>query len=103
MWNFNIEIMELKQCYSCGHGAYSVYELKNGLCPGCYEDYLENEPCTSCPRCGRSYDDIGYDYQFCSKCGWDEDTKKYDLKLIRVPSEGDYMSGDADILTGRWL
>lgn len=36
------------------------------------EEYWENEPNESCPKCGRDYDDIGYDYQHCKACGWDE-------------------------------
>lgn len=53
-----------------------------------------------CPKCGRDYDDIDYEYQACSKCGWDESSKKWGE--IRRPSDDDFMSGDADILTGEW-
>ena len=53
-----------------------------------------------CPKCGRSYDEIDYEYQSCSKCGWDEENQKWGE--TREPSDEDYMNGDADILTGRW-
>ncbi len=64
------------------------------------DEYIENEPCTSCPKCGRFYDDIGYDFQYCKACGWDAENGKHDKPI--EPTEDDYMSGDADILTGRW-
>ena len=65
-------------------------------------DILENEPCTSCPKCQRFYDEIDYDFQCCSKCGWDEDEEKYSPQTIKNPDESDYLNGDADILTGQW-
>jgi predicted nucleic acid-binding Zn-ribbon protein len=64
------------------------------------EEYWENQPCESCPKCGRHYDDIDFDFQSCSKCGWDEENQKWDE--AREPTEADYECGDADILTGRW-
>ena len=64
------------------------------------EEYLENEPNTDCVKCGRHYDDIDYDYQCCSKCGWDEEKKEW-IKA-REPQQSDYLNGEADILTGRW-
>ena len=67
-----------------------------------YEDYREDEPCTSCPQCQRSYDDIDYDFQCCTKCGWDAELKKFTPEAKREPSEGEYLSGDADVLTGQW-
>jgi predicted amidophosphoribosyltransferase len=67
-----------------------------------YDDLLENEPPTSCPNCQRSYDDIDYDYQLCSKCGWDADENKFSPDALRNPTDMDYLSGDADILTGEW-
>jgi len=33
--------MDLMQCMNCGHGGWNSHELKEGLCPSCYED--ENE------------------------------------------------------------
>jgi len=65
-----------------------------------YEDYSENEPNESCEKCSRYYNHIDYDYQCCSKCGWDAEQKKYGKKS--EPTEDDYLSGDADILTGCW-
>ena len=56
--------------------------------------------CYDCPKCGRDYDEIDREYQSCSKCGWDEEEKKW--REPKEPTNQDYMSGDADILTGRW-
>jgi len=64
------------------------------------DEYYENQLYESCPKCGRYYDDIGFDYQYCKACGWDAENEKWD-KLIK-PTDEDYMAGDADILTGRW-
>lgn len=64
------------------------------------EDYCVNEPLTCCPKCNRSYDDIGYDFQFCKACGWDAENEKWDKPL--EPTQADYLAGEADILTGRW-
>lgn len=60
------------------------------------DDYGEDDCHTECPKCGRDYDDIDYEYQICSKCGWN-------ANKVREPSEQDYLNGDADILTGRWI
>ncbi len=67
-----------------------------------YSDFDDNQAFDNCPACSRSYDDIDYDYQSCSKCGWDAEKEKCDSSIRRQPTEDDYMSGDADILTGRW-
>ena len=68
------------------------------------EDYFDEDgeeaAYHDCPKCGRSYDEIDYEYQSCSKCGWDEAGQKWGE--TREPSDEDYMNGDADILTGRW-
>ena len=64
------------------------------------EEYYENQPCESCPKCGRSYDHIDFEYQSCSKCGWDEENQKWEKAT--KPTDDDFMNGDADILTGRW-
>lgn len=66
------------------------------------QEFWDNQPCEDCPKCGRHYDDIDFDYQSCSKCGWDEEEKKYKSDIIIKPTNDDYMNGDADILTGRW-
>ena len=66
------------------------------------DDYYEGQPCESCPKCSRSYDDIDFDYQSCSKCGWDEDKKTYNPEIRREPDGDDFMNGDADFLTGFW-
>jgi hypothetical protein len=65
-----------------------------------YEDDEEASYC-DCPKCGRSYDEIGYEYQCCRACGWDVEKNKYHKPL--KPTKADYMSGEADILTGRWV
>lgn len=65
------------------------------------EEYWEGEPNTECEKCGRTYDDIGYEYQYCKVCGWDAEKKKWDKPL--EPTQDDYLAGDADILTGRWF
>jgi hypothetical protein len=43
---------DLNQCMDCGHGGWNSHELKQGLCPSCYEnengeysDYDENDEC----------------------------------------------------------
>lgn len=37
------------------------------------DDLSDNEPCQSCPECGKSLIDIEYDMQFCENCGWEEE------------------------------
>ncbi len=73
----------------------------------CKDDYYEEEDpdCEYeyCPRCSRLYDCIDFDYQSCSKCGWDADVGRYNPKIKIEPTEDDYLNGDADILTGRWF
>ena len=64
------------------------------------EQYQEIQPNTDCEKCNRTYDEIGYDYQYCKVCGWDAEKKKYNKPL--KPTQNDYISGNADILTGRW-
>lgn len=64
------------------------------------EEYWENQPNDTCPKCGRDYNDIDYDYQSCSKCGWDEENQKWETPM--EPTDADYECGDADLLTGRW-
>lgn len=66
------------------------------------EEYYEESVFENCPACGRSYNDIDFDFQCCSKCGWDADKKRYDPEIYRHPKDADYLSGDADILTGEW-
>ena len=71
--------------------------------PDDYEDdYFEVFGYSDCPQCQRHYDEIDYDLQLCSKCGWDADKNEYDLKYKREPTNDDFMAGDADIITGRW-
>ena len=42
-----------------------------------YEEYdYEESVFESCPKCGRLYDDIGFDYQYCKACGWDAEKKQ---------------------------
>lgn len=36
-----------------------------------YSDLIENFPNESCPRCGNDYDDADFDFQICSRCGFD--------------------------------
>jgi len=64
------------------------------------DEYYENPPYESCPKCGRSYNHIDFDYQYCSKCGWDAEEEKWGD--ASEPEQSDYDNGDADILTGRW-
>lgn len=65
------------------------------------DEFYEGQPLESCPKCGRSYDDIGFDYQYCKACGWDAEKETWGE--TREPEQADYEMGDADILTGRWL
>lgn len=62
-----------------------------------YEDdsFLEN-----CPKCSRLYDHIDFDYQSCSKCGWDAEKNEWGKRI--EPTDDDYLAGEADILTGQW-
>jgi len=55
---------------------------------------------SDCPKCGRPYDEIGHEYQFCKACGWDAENEKFEKPI--EPTDSDYLNGDADILTGRW-
>ena len=64
------------------------------------EEYWEGEPNQECEKCGRTYDDIGYDYQYCKACGWDADNKKWDKPI--EPSNADIEMGEADF-NGRWI
>jgi len=64
------------------------------------EDYWDGQPNDDCTKCGRHYNDIDYDYQSCSKCGWDEENQKWEKPI--EPTDEDFMAGEADILTGRW-
>ena len=69
---------------------------------GYYDDeFYEGTPLDDCPKCGRTYDHIGFDYQYCKKCGWDAENNKF-IDTIE-PTTEDYMCGDADILTGTWI
>ena len=69
------------------------------------EDYEDDNDdlLESCPKCGRSYDHIDFDYQSCSKCGWDAERNRYKHEIKRSPSEIDFLNGDADILTDEWF
>lgn len=53
-----------------------------------------------CPACGRQYDEIDSEYLICSKCGFNAEDRTFGKP--RQPKDIDYMSGDADILTGTW-
>lgn len=66
------------------------------------DDYYDGQPCEHCPKCGRHYDDIDFDFQSCSKCGWDEDKKTYNPEIIIRPTINDYLNGDADMSSGKW-
>lgn len=61
----------------------------------------EIEAYKECPKCGRSYDELQFDLQYCKVCGWDAENKKW-CKPIK-PNISDYVSGEADILTGIWI
>lgn len=63
-------------------------------------EWEEMQPLEICPKCGRDYDDIGFDYQYCKACGWDAEKNEFGKSI--EPTEDDYLNGDADILTGRW-
>ena len=67
-----------------------------------YDDFYENQPFEFCPVCNRDYDDIDFEYQSCSKCGWDAEKEKYISGIYREPGNEDFMSGEADIGTGEW-
>ena len=63
------------------------------------EEYLENQPYEDCPKCGRSYDHIGFDFQYCKVCGWDAENEKWDKPI--EPTNADIECGEADF-NGRW-
>ncbi|MFA7709927.1 MAG: hypothetical protein WCY30_02345 [Candidatus Neomarinimicrobiota bacterium] len=51
------------------------------------EDYLDDIDdfeggLTSCPKCGRDYDDADYDSRICHFCCWDADNDKYVFKKL---------------------
>ena len=54
-----------------------------------------------CPKCGRTYDEIGRELQYCKACGWDAENEKWEKSI--EPTDADFMAGEADILTGRWF
>lgn len=99
----------ITHCSSCS-SALSKSEIETENCSHCWQnengnyddEYYENSPHEDCPKCGRTFDDIDFDYQSCSKCGWDIDKNMFDEKICREPNEDDYSNGDADILTGHW-
>jgi|ERR1035438_2124137 ribosomal protein L37E len=105
--------MEIEKCAKCGVVLNEDEDnMTISFCCQCDEMYHgenmfdedyddEFDGFDSCPKCGRDYDEIDKEYQSCSKCGWDEDKKTWGEK--REPTDEDYMNGDADILTGRWL
>ena len=62
-------------------------------------EWEDMQPHESCPQCGRDYDDIGFDYQYCKVCGWDIEKQKFCGTV--EPTQADYDNGDADILTER--
>lgn len=64
------------------------------------EEYYEGEPDDNCEKCGRTYDDIDYNFQTCRACGWDAENQKWNKP--REPNDADYLAGEADILTGSW-
>ncbi len=68
-----------------------------------YDEYDEGQLDESCPHCGRMYDHIDFDYQMCSKCGWDAEKGHFAKGAVRKPNDYDYLNGDADILTGEWI
>lgn len=66
-----------------------------------FDDDMEEKAYRDCPKCGRTYDDIDFDFQICGKCGWDAINEQYDEP--REPNQQDFDNGEADILTGRWI
>jgi len=70
--------------------------------PEDYYDEFDDESVLldTCPKCGRWYDEIGKEYQYCRACGWDAEENKYGKPI--KPTRSDYEMGEADILTGRW-
>lgn len=67
------------------------------------DEYYESQPYECCPKCGRNYDDIDFDFQSCSKCGWDAEKESFDNEIVREPADEDFMNGDADLLSGEWF
>ena len=47
-------------------------------------EWEEMQPLEMCPKCGRQYDEIDFDYQSCSKCGWDAEKEEWGKR--REPS-----------------
>jgi len=71
------------RCPEClGRCERDELDTFGGLCEECSgafdEEYWEREPNQWCEKCGRTYDDYGYEYQYCEACGWDADKKKFD-------------------------
>lgn len=67
-----------------------------------YEDYEENT-LESCPRCDLTFDEIDFEFQACSKCGYDCEKGSVDHSSIRNPTSADIDYGDYDLLNGRWM
>lgn len=41
-----------------------------------YQEMIEGSASEACPKCGNTYDDADFDFQLCSICGFDNNTKK---------------------------
>ena len=64
------------------------------------DEYFEMQPNESCVKCGRGYDEIDFDYQTCSRCGWDSENKQWTKP--RQPSDRDYLNGEVNVSIGEW-
>jgi hypothetical protein len=47
--------------------------------PDFEQEYLDGYegPLENCPNCGKEYDDIDFDYQICSRCHYNAETKSF--------------------------
>ena len=54
-----------------------------------YEDLDLNGACETCPKCGRWYDEIGFDFQWCKACGYDAEKGEFGESV--EPTDADYL------------
>ena len=68
-----------------------------------FDDFIYDEMALydDCPKCGRHYDEVCYSLQYCKVCGWDAENGKFEQPA--KPKQSDFLNGEADILTGRWI
>lgn len=74
------------RCTRCGNRLLDKNAIEVGQCFKCFAlDQCDDEEdeVTDCPKCNQTYDDADADFLICSKCGWNVNTGKYDLRKVQ--------------------